>query len=397
MSVPEPDANSTTESAASEQFFDQHHARGDGAATPIYTPEWSSGATFVENFTPTRTERPKAPRRPRLSPAQLAESVRAGNRGAIAQAITLVESSNPKHHADARELIRLLRPFAGHSVRVGITGVPGAGKSTFIDALGVKLIDDGHKVAVLAVDPSSSRTGGSILGDRTRMAALTASDQAFVRPSPSGGQLGGVARATRESMIVVEAAGFDVVLVETVGVGQSEVTVAGMVDTFLLITLARAGDQLQGIKRGILELADVITVNKADGEHEGEARVAARELKIAMKLISSDPKAPRPPVLTSSSYTGTGLMDVWAAVLAHRDQLEASGGLERRRNEQQLDWLDALVHEEIVNAIRRSPGVRAIQARVREQVESGEVSAIEGSDELVRAFVRDVPQLWPGD
>lgn len=293
--------------------------------------------------------------------------------------------------------MRLLRPHAGNSVRVGITGVPGAGKSTFINALGCRLIDQGHRIAVLAVDPSSSRTGGSILGDRTRMAELTASDQAFVRPSPSGGQLGGVARATRESMIVVEAAGFDVVLVETVGVGQSEVTVAGMVDTFLLVTLARAGDQLQGIKRGILEIADVITVNKADGEHEGDARVAARELRTAMRLIYSDPNARRPPVLTSSSYTGMGLDDVWQAVLEHRAELDQDGGLEQRRNRQQLDWLDALVHEELLGAMRRSPSVRDIRGHVRTEVEAGRMSAIEGSEQLVRAFVRDVPTLWPGD
>ncbi len=218
------------------------------------------------------------PLRRKVGVADLVEGVLAGSRPLIARAITLVESTSPAHHAEARELVRQLRPYSGESVRVGITGVPGAGKSTFIDALGVRLINQGHRVAVLAVDPSSSRTGGSILGDRTRMAELTSSEHAFVRPSPSGGQLGGVARATRESMIVVEAAGYDVVLVETVGVGQSEVTVAGMVDTFLLITLARAGDQLQGIKRGILELANVITVNKADGDHEGEARVTAREL-----------------------------------------------------------------------------------------------------------------------
>lgn len=335
------------------------------------------------------------PSRRRLSVDELVEGVLAGNRQVIARAITLVESTNPDHHGDARELVRRLRPHSGNSVRVGITGVPGAGKSTFIDALGVRLIGQGHKVAVLAVDPSSSRTGGSILGDRTRMAELTTHEQAFVRPSPSGGQLGGVARATRESMIVVEAAGYDVVLVETVGVGQSEVTVAGMVDTFLLITLARAGDQLQGIKRGILELADVITVNKADGEHEGEARVAARELRIAMKLITSDPNAPRPPVLTSSSYTGMGLDEVWQAVLDHRASLEASGGLERRRNEQQLEWLRALVEEEVLGAVRRSPGVRAIEPGIRQQVEQGSLSALEGAEDLVRAFVRDVPVLWP--
>jgi GTPase len=280
-------------------------------------------------------------------------------------------------------------------VRVGITGVPGAGKSTFIDALGVRLIEAGHRVAVLAVDPSSSRTGGSILGDRTRMAALTQSEDAYVRPSPSGGHLGGVARATRESMIVMEAAGFDVVLVETVGVGQSEVAVAGMVDTFLLITLARAGDQLQGIKRGILEMADVITVNKADGEHEGEARVTARELSIAMKLITSDPNARRPPVLTSSSLTGKGLDEVWQAVLDHRAYLEQHGGLEPRRARQQIEWLWSLVEGEVLDAVHNSPRVRSQRADIEAEIAANELSALEGADDLVRAFVTDVPVLWP--
>ena len=273
---------------------------------------------------------------------ELARLVRAGSRPHIARAITLVESSRLDHRAAARDLLRILKDHDTPTVRLGITGVPGAGKSTFIDSLGVKLIADGHKVAVLAVDPSSTRTGGSILGDRTRMAELAASDDAYIRPSPSGGHLGGVARATRESMLICEAAGYDVVIVETVGVGQSEVAVAGMVDTFLLITLARAGDQLQGIKRGILEMADVVTVNKADGDNEQASRVAARELMIAMKLITADPKARRPPVLTSSSYTGAGLLEVWQAVLDHRAYLESSGGLATRRATQQRDWLWAL-------------------------------------------------------
>ncbi|MFT3861796.1 methylmalonyl Co-A mutase-associated GTPase MeaB [Micropruina sp.] len=331
----------------------------------------------------------------RMNPDELADGVRAGSRAHIARAITLVESSRPDHRELAKQLLRRLRADAGGSVRVGITGVPGAGKSTFIDALGVKLIGQGHRIAVLAVDPSSSRTGGSILGDRTRMAALTASDHAYVRPSPSGGHLGGVARATRESMIVMEAAGFDVVLVETVGVGQSEVAVAGMVDTFLLIALARAGDQLQGIKRGILEMADVITVNKADGEHEGEARVTARELTIAMKLISSDPDARRPPVLTSSSYTGKGLDDVWQAVLDHRAYLEANGGLEPRRARQQLQWLWSLAEGEVLDGVRNSPRVRALRAGIEAAIAGNELSALEGADDLVRAFVADVPTLWP--
>ncbi len=331
----------------------------------------------------------------RMIPAELAEQVMAGSRPHIARAITLVESSRGDHREQAKELLRLLRPASGSSVRVGITGVPGAGKSTFIDALGVRLIGAGHRIAVLAVDPSSSRTGGSILGDRTRMAALTESEHAYVRPSPSGGHLGGVARATRESMIVMEAAGYDVVLVETVGVGQSEVAVAGMVDTFLLITLARAGDQLQGIKRGILEMADVITVNKADGDHEGEARVTARELSTAMRLITSDPNARRPPVLTSSSYTGKGLDEVWQAVLEHRDHLAANGGLEPRRARQQVEWLWSLVEGEVLDGVHNSGRVRLLRKGIESGIALGDVSALEGADELVRAFVEDVPTLWP--
>ena len=331
----------------------------------------------------------------RLSPVELAERVRQGSRPHIARAITLLESSRPDHREKAKELLRLLALDSGSSVRVGITGVPGAGKSTFIDALGVRLIENGHRVAVLAVDPSSSRTGGSILGDRTRMGALTASEDAYVRPSPSGGHLGGVARATRESMVVMEAAGYDVVLVETVGVGQSEVAVAGMVDTFLLITLARAGDQLQGIKRGILEMADVITVNKADGDHEGEARVTARELTIAMKLISSDPHARRPPVLTSSALTGKGLDEVWQAVLAHRSYLESHGGLEPRRARQQIDWLWSLVEGEVLDGVRNSPRVRALRGGIEAAIAGNEISALEGAEDLVGAFVSDVPVIWP--
>ena len=338
--------------------------------------------------------KPAAVRRPRLDPQHLAEQVLAGSRGGIARAITLVESSKPAHHAVAADLLRILRPYSGKAVRVGITGVPGAGKSTFIDALGRRLIDAGHRIAVLAVDPTSAKTGGSILGDRTRMGELAQSEHAFIRPSPAGSHLGGVARTTRESMLVLEAAGYDVVLIETVGVGQSEVAVSGMVDTFLLIALARAGDQLQGIKRGILEMADVITVNKADGDNESESRVTARELSIAMKLINSDPKAVRPPVLTSSSLTGKGLDEVWQAIVDHRARLERSGQLEARRAKQQREWLWALVKGELEDALRTSPGVSAIRAGLEAEVESGELSALEASAEILTAFAKDVPQLW---
>ncbi len=326
---------------------------------------------------------------------ELAAGVAANSRPLVAKAITLVESSRPQDRERARRLLIALRARTGRAVRVGISGVPGAGKSTFIDALGRSLIGRGHRLAVLAVDPSSSRTGGSILGDRTRMGELAAEEHVFIRPSPSGGHLGGVARATRESMLVLEAAGYDVILVETVGVGQSEVAVADMVDTFLLITLARAGDQLQGIKRGILELADVITVNKADGEHEAEARVAARDLASAMRLITSDPHARRPPVLTSSSYTGLGLDDVWQAVLDHRAYVESHGGLAARRNAQQLEWLWSLVEDAILDGVRRSPRVKALRQGIETLVSHGELSALEGSEQLIEGFIADVPVIWP--
>ncbi len=332
-----------------------------------------------------------------MSIENLAAGVLQGRRRDVARAITLVESSLPGHRAQARELLRVLRQTPSSSVRVGITGTPGAGKSTFIDAMGVRLINRGHKVAVLAIDPSSSRTGGSILGDRTRMAELAMSDQAYIRPSPSGAHLGGVARATRETMLVVEAAGYDVVIVETVGVGQSEVAAAGMVDAFLMLTLARSGDSLQGIKRGILEMVDVISVNKCDGDGEGEARVAARELTMAMKLISSDPDARRPPVLTSSSYTGHGLDDVWQAVLDQRAWLETQpGGLEAHRAQQQVQWLWALVEGELTDSLRRSPSVRALRAEMESDVATGDLSALEASQQIMQALAADLPGLLAG-
>ncbi|MCC2594584.1 methylmalonyl Co-A mutase-associated GTPase MeaB [Tessaracoccus sp. OS52] len=329
-----------------------------------------------------------------LSVEELAEKVAEGSRGHVARAITLVESTKAEHRDRAHQLLQALAPLTGKAFRVGVSGVPGAGKSTFIDAMGVKLIEErGHHVAVLAVDPSSTRTGGSILGDRTRMADLANRPEAFVRPSPSAGHLGGVARATRESMLVLEAAGYDVVLVETVGVGQSEVAVAGMVDTFLMLQVARTGDQLQGIKRGILELADVIAVTKADGDNEVAARVAARELAIAMKLITSDTEKRRAPVLTCSSYTGAGLDELWQAVVRHRDELEAEGRLAERRLSQQRDWLWNMVREELLESLRTSPRVRAVAARVEARVAEERTSALEGSHEILAAYARAVPDF----
>ncbi|MGA4507541.1 methylmalonyl Co-A mutase-associated GTPase MeaB [Propionibacteriaceae bacterium G1746] len=314
-----------------------------------------------------------------------------GSRPHVARAITLVESKLPAHRERARELLKRLAARDQHNtIRLGISGVPGAGKSTFTDALGVRLVDDGHKVGVLAVDPSSSRTGGSILGDRTRMANLASRENAYIRPSPSGNHLGGVARATRESMLVLEGAGFDVIIVETVGVGQSEVAVSGMVDTFLLLGLARAGDQLQGIKRGILEMVDLIGINKADGDGEGPARVAAREMRIAMKLISSATEDRIPEVIPCSAYTGLGLDELWQAVLRHREGLEKSGGIGERRAQQQVDWLWSMADEEVRSSLRSSPAVGAIRADLEQQIATGHLSALEGVGQVLDAWRSDV-------
>jgi LAO/AO transport system kinase len=291
--------------------------------------------------------------------AELATGVRDGHRAAIARAITLVESRRADHRQQAQELLAALLPATGGAQRVGVTGVPGVGKSTFIDQLGIDLIGSGHRVAVLAVDPSSGRTGGSILGDKTRMTRLAASEDAFVRPSPSAGTLGGVARATRETMLVMEAAGYDVVLVETVGVGQSEYVVSEMVDTFVFLTLARTGDQLQGMKRGILELADVIAVNKADGEHALDSRKAARELSGALRMLRSSSEDWQAPVVTCSALHDEGLDDVWRHVQRHRDWLTGRGELAAKRNRQLVDWTRALVRDRLLSRLDSIPDVVA--------------------------------------
>jgi LAO/AO transport system kinase len=321
---------------------------------------------------------------------ELVSGVLDGRRAAVSQAITLVESSRAEHRAQARDLLAGLESGAHRAtaVRVGISGVPGVGKSTFIEALGTRLTTDGHRVGVLAVDPSSTRTGGSVLGDKTRMGSLAADPHAYIRPSPSAGTLGGVARATSQAMLVLEAAAYDVVLVETVGVGQSEVTVAGMVDTFLFLTLARTGDQLQGIKKGILELADVIAVNKADGDREQEARTAARELSGALRLVNGrGARAWTTPVVTCSALTGDGVAGVWEQVLAHREALGADG-LDAKRADQRLEFTWALVRDELEQRLRRSPDVAAIRADVREAVRSGELPPTAAADRILEAFDR---------
>lgn len=298
-----------------------------------------------------------------LSTEEFAGRIRRGERAALARAITLVESTRTDHRAQAQELLLELMPEAGSAMHIGITGVPGVGKSTSIEALGMYLIEQGHRVAVVAVDPSSTRTGGSILGDKTRMSRLAAHPDAYIRPSPTSGTLGGVARATRETIVLLEAAGFDVILVETVGVGQSEVTVAGMVDTFIFLTLARTGDQLQGIKKGVLELADIIVVNKADGNHVVEAKKAARELAGAIRLIYPREVLWRPPVLTMSALEQTGLGELWDSVLKHREVLTAAGEFEARRRTQQVEWTWAMVRDAVLDRVLDHPGSRGSAAR----------------------------------
>ena len=318
------------------------------------------------------------------------DGVRQGNRRWVARAITLVESSRPEHRELAQKLLVELLPDTGKARRVGITGVPGVGKSTFIDSLGTQLAADGHRVGVLAVDPSSSRTGGSILGDKTRMARLAGDESAFIRPSPSAGTLGGVATATRESMVVLEAAGYDVLIVETVGVGQSEYAVADMVDTFLFLTLARTGDALQGIKRGILELADVIAVNKADGPGENDARRAARELASALRMLrgpATDGTDWEVPVLTCSASTDTRVDEVWGKVVEHQDRLDAAGELTERRRRQQVRWMWTMVNDQLRAKLRAHPEVRELTGELERAVLEGELTPTLGADRILSAFL----------
>ncbi len=315
--------------------------------------------------------------------------VLASDRAMLGRAITLVESTRPDHQELSGELLTRLLPRAGGAHRVGITGVPGAGKSTLIDALGTELTAMGHRLAVLAIDPSSKRTGGSILGDKTRMGRLAVDDNAFIRPSPSAGVLGGVTRATREAIVIVEAAGFDVVFVETVGVGQSETAVANMVDSFLLIMLARAGDSLQGIKKGVLELADVIAFNKADGKHAHDAKAAASELISALHLLAVSGDGWSAPVLTCSAIERLGLLEVWAQVVAHREHLARIGTLAGKRQRQSVDWMWDTVDRQLLSRFRDRPEVQKKAAALEQALRAGTTTASLAATELL-GFKPDV-------
>jgi LAO/AO transport system kinase len=339
------------------------------------------GQAGTEARAPTR-----GPRRRRLSLDEYVEGVLAGDRNALGQAITLVESNATAHMEMAQEVLRRVIPHSGKSIRIGITGVPGAGKSTFIETMGIYLCEQGHRVAVLAVDPSSKVTRGSILGDKTRMEQLSRDLRAFIRPSPSSGTLGGVTRKSRETILVCEAAGFDVILVETVGVGQSETTVRSMVDFFLLVMIAGAGDELQGIKKGIMELADALLVNKADGDNKPRARAAQLEYNRALHYLAPATDGWQTRAYTCSSLTGEGIPEMWAVLEDFRKKTSDSGVLEKRRRAQTLDWVYSMVEEHLRNSFFQHTGVERIRAEIEHEVMWGRMPPTVAVQRLIAEF-----------
>jgi LAO/AO transport system kinase len=312
----------------------------------------------------------------------LARGIRARERAVIARAITLIESRRSDHQKAARRLVQELLPLTGAAIRVGITGAPGVGKSTTIDALGTFLTSKGHKVAVLAVDPSSTRSGGSILADKTRMPRLSSDADAFVRPSPSSGTLGGVAAKTRESMLICEAAGYDVVLVETIGTGQSETIVADMTDFFLVLMLPGAGDELQGLKKGVIEIADMLAINKADGDNIKRAKAAAAEYRAALHILNPRSRTWSPPVVTYSALTGAGIAELWDSILDHRQRVTNSGELDGRRREQQVKWMWAMLEERVFARLKSNPALRAKLPRIEAAVAAGRMSPAIAVEEI---------------
>lgn len=365
-------------------------------------PEWAQGtaeegfASLVMHGVKTRHDGMPGPndnpepilvaRMPRLDVASYVEGVKKGERNILARAITLVESNNPKHMQLAQEMLQELLPYTGKSLRVGITGVPGAGKSTFIEALGCKLCEQGHKVAVLAVDPSSTVTKGSILGDKTRMEQLTRQPNSFIRPSPSSGTLGGVSRKSRETLLLCEAAGYDIILVETVGVGQSETTVRSMVDCFLLVVLTGAGDELQGMKKGIMELADIITVNKADGDNKQRAMLARADYERILHYLRPATEGWHTPALTCSALTDMGIKELWQTVEKFFQQVKDSGVFEKRRQTQVLSWMHSMVEEHLYRGFFENPNIVKLLPEVEAQVKQGTIVTTRAVQQLLEAY-----------
>lgn len=328
--------------------------------------------------------------RPLRSAAEYVDGIRSGNRVLLSQAITLVESSRPDHQDVARTIVEECLPHSGDSIRVAVTGVPGVGKSSLIEALGRQLVDAGHRLAVLTVDPTSEQSKGSILGDKTRMGKLASEENVFIRPSPTAGTLGGVARKTRESIFLCEAAGYNIVFVETVGVGQSEITVRSMVDFFLLLALTGAGDELQGIKRGIVEVADAIAITKADGNNRTAADEARAEYEKALQLFADPDSGWEPPVLTCSAHTGRGLEEIWETVDRYRSFTQETGFFEQQRREQARHWMYQTIEQRLRDDFFGDPAVEAAQNEVEEEVLQGRLSSVAAAERLLTAY-------WNGD
>lgn len=365
----------------------------------IYQPDWqppNAGREFAcfvakgVDSTGNPTAANIQPLRRNLSVDEYVQGILSGERAVLSRAITLIESNAPKHFAAAQELIQKLLPYTGKSMRIGITGVPGAGKSTFIEALGSWLCDHGHRVAVLAVDPSSTVTKGSVLGDKTRMEKLSRNPRAFVRPSPSGGTLGGVARKSRETLLLVEAAGYDLVLVETVGVGQSETTVRNMVDYFLMVALTGAGDDLQGIKKGIMEIADSILVNKADGDNKIRALSARADFDMMLHYLRPATEGWTSHAYTCSSLTGEGIPEIWSVIEEFFKTVRGNGGFERRRKGQVLKWVNDMAQEHLENLINANQTIAAARAHIGQEVIEGRLPPTQAARELIAVMEQEL-------
>ena len=330
----------------------------------------------------------RKPKRQQLSAGNYVEGILQGNTTLLSQAVTLVESTLPEHQAIAQEIIEKCLPHAGRSVRIGISGVPGAGKSTSIDAFGLHVLERGGKLAVLAIDPSSERSKGSILGDKTRMEKLSVHPDSFIRPSPSAGSLGGVARKTRETIILCEAAGYDKIFVETVGVGQSETAVHSMVDFFLLIQLAGTGDELQGIKRGIMEMADGIVINKADGSNLEKAKLAAAHFRNALHLFPAPESGWTPRVLTYSGFYGLGIKEIWDMIYEYMDFVKANGYFQYRRNEQAKYWMYESINEQLRNSFYHNPTIESMLQAKENEVLGGTVTSFTAAHQLLETYFK---------